>query len=120
MPRDFCTRVTRKIRRAGHPEKLARRYARFFCVSLISVCACPIGPIRGTDGREKKSSDFFELSGSAPGLEGRGAIGDEIRRIFQRVLTLLSAVFYPDAGAGIPWREFSSPIEDQVHHAFVL
>jgi len=81
MPRDFCTRVTRKIRRLGHPEKVARRYAQFFSVSFVAVCT---------------------MSGAAPGLEGRGAIGDEIRRILKRVLTLLPAVFYPDAGAGIP------------------
>jgi uncharacterized membrane protein YdcZ (DUF606 family) len=38
MITDFCTRTTRKIRRLGHHEKIARRFAGFFYVSMTLVC----------------------------------------------------------------------------------
>ena len=38
MITDFCTRTTTKIRRLGHPKKIARRFAGFFYVSMTLVC----------------------------------------------------------------------------------
>jgi hypothetical protein len=38
MTLNFCTRTARKLRRFGYARKVAARYARFFYVSMISVC----------------------------------------------------------------------------------
>jgi hypothetical protein len=38
MTLNFCTRTATKIRRLGHPGKIARYYAGFFYILMLSVC----------------------------------------------------------------------------------
>ena len=38
MFQNFCTRVARKLRRLGVARKAAARFAKFFYVSMITMC----------------------------------------------------------------------------------
>jgi len=38
MTEDFCNRTARRMRRHGYAKKVAHCYARFFYVSMLSVC----------------------------------------------------------------------------------
>jgi len=38
MALDFCTRLTRKVAKAGYEKKVARRIARFCYLSMTLVC----------------------------------------------------------------------------------
>ena len=38
MFKHFCTRVERKLRRLGVARKAAARFAKFFYVSMITMC----------------------------------------------------------------------------------
>jgi len=57
---NFCTRTTRKIQRLGHAKKTARRYARFFFVSMMNLCG-----LFGLD---------IVQSGQIPAITGSGHI----------------------------------------------
>lgn len=37
MPYDFCTRLTAKTRRLGHPRRHAERFARFIVVQVMLI-----------------------------------------------------------------------------------
>jgi len=38
MALDFCTRLTRKVAKAGYQKKVARRIAKFCYLSMTLVC----------------------------------------------------------------------------------
>jgi len=38
MALDFCTRLTRKVAKAGYEKKVARRIARFCYLSMTLLC----------------------------------------------------------------------------------
>ncbi|MFA7694088.1 MAG: hypothetical protein WCX63_01005 [Methanoregula sp.] len=38
MTQDFCTRTTTKITKLGYEKTVARRFAKFFCISMTLVC----------------------------------------------------------------------------------
>jgi len=38
MIQDFCTRTTRKLRKLGYEKKVARRIAKFCCLSMTFTC----------------------------------------------------------------------------------
>ena len=61
MTEDFCTRTARRMRRHGYAKKVAHCYARFFYVSMLSVCgALLFVSYQRRAGVEKESSGSFD------------------------------------------------------------
>ena len=67
MDRNLCKRMERRLKKIGQDGKKARRFARFFYSSMISVCGLFGVPLCS----DEQSGAGEEIRGSLrPGLDG--------------------------------------------------
>ena len=66
MPLDFCTRITRKIRKFGYEKKVARRLAKFFASLMAFTCG-----LFGLFEKEKAPIYLITRSGVMHAVPGR-------------------------------------------------
>ncbi len=79
MTEDFCTRTARRMRRHGYEKKVAHCYARFFYVSMLSVCGALlfVSYQRRARGEKESSGSFDPMMGAKLSPSGESVAGEE-------------------------------------------
>ena len=101
MTEDFCTRTARRMRRHGYAKKVAHCYARFFYVSMLSVCgALLFVSYQRRAGVEKESSGSFDPMGTMLDPSIKSMAGEEDESSLHLPIAVPSVENLPDCGHG--------------------
>ena len=102
MTEDFCTRTARRMRRHGYAKKVAHCYARFFYVSMLSVCgALLFVSYQRRAGVEKESSGSFDqMMGTMLDPSIKSMAGEEDESPLHLPVAVPSVENLPDCGHG--------------------